>query len=203
MCPGDLGYILGLARACRWEITLLSLFKQFVALSMLRIRPQDLPAHPLALQLSVLLALIVSMVGLMANYSIAGAFARSILALAVSAAFVYVFLYMQGKQSRFNQSLCAICGASTVIYLVALPLMPYFTPDANGEYNLVFIVLILLLDGWSLIVTGFIFRHSFDIPFGRGIALALLLMFVTLIVFGFLSAPEVSASQQLSAAGGG
>lgn len=187
-----------LSRAGRWDFTLLSLFKQFVELAMLRIRPQDLPAHPLALQLSVLLAMIVSMIGLMANYSFAGAFARSVLALAVSAAFVYGFLLLQDKRSRFNQSFCAICGASTVIYLVALPLMPYFAPDENGNYNSVFVVLILLLDGWSLIVTGFIFRHSFDIPFGRGIALALLLMFLTLIVFGFLSEPGAGASNQLS-----
>ena len=129
---------------------------------MLRIKPQDLPAHPMALQLSVVLALAVSMISLLVSYSVGGALARSVAALGLTAAFLHLMLQLQNRRARFNQAFCAICGSSVVIYLVALPLLPYMSPDADGNFDGLVIALVLLLDGWSLIVLAHIFQHTFD-----------------------------------------
>ncbi len=160
---------------------------------MLRIKPQDLPAHPMALQLSIVLALAVSMISLLVSYSVGGALARSVAALGLTAAFLHLMLQLQNRRARFNQAFCAICGSSVVIYLVALPLLPYMAPDADGNFDGLVIALVLLLDGWSLIVLAHIFQHTFDIAFGRGIAMALLLMFLTLLVFSLFAGPELIA----------
>jgi len=168
---------------------LLSLFKQFVALAFLRCKPQDLPSHPMALQVTVFAALAISTISLVSNYGLLGAFVRSALAMALSAGFLLGVLIIQQRQTRFNQAFTAICGASTVIYIVALPLFPSLG-SGSGNINGLVLTLVLLLDIWSLIVTAFVYQHTFEVPFARGIALALLLMFLTLLLFGLFPGPE-------------
>lgn len=172
------------------NILLLNLINQFIRVALLQTRPQDLPAHPLAMWLSALLAFLVSLVSMLNIYSFGGASLRSALALAVSAAFLFGFLALKGRQLRFNQAFTAICGGSAVVYVLALPLMPYFVPAEDGTgYNGVVVLLVLLLDIWTLVVTAFVFHHTFDIPFGRGIGMALLLVLATLLVVGQVPEP--------------
>jgi hypothetical protein len=186
--PGDLGYISDSVQSLPVGRTLLSLFKQFVALAFLRIKPQDLPSHPMALQVSVFAALSISTISLIASYSLPGAFLRSVLAMLLSAAFLYGVLSIQQRQQRFNQAFTAICGASIVIYIVAIPLFPSLGASTGNISGMV-LTLVLLLDIWSLIVTAYVYQHTFEVPFARGIALALLLMFLTLLVFGLFPGP--------------
>ena len=162
--------------------------------------PQELPGQPVALCIAVASAFVTSMAGLLFAYDVGEALFRSVLALAVPGLFLYGLLKVRGMQIRYAQSFGAMCGTAAVVYLLALPFMPYFfSALADEQANKTVVVFILLLDIWALLISAHILKHTLDIEFVSAISLSFLLMIMTILVIESLSpsAPSPEAVSQL------
>ena len=125
---------------------------------------------------------ITSLAGLLFAYPFADALIRCLAAIAIPAAILYGALQIKRTPSRFTQCYAAICGASAVVYVLALPLMPtFFSATVNTLAGKLVVVIILLLDVWMLLITAHIFKHTFDVGMATGVSLSLGLMVLTLL----------------------
>jgi len=135
-----------------------ALLHKFIQIALLREGPQELPG--LAMVLWIALAAVFM----------------------TSLAIIYAALRLKDRQSRFRQCYAAICGASAVVYALALPLMPiFFSANVSTLSGKLIIVFMLLLDVWMLLISAHIFRHTFEVGMATGVSLALGLMVFTLV----------------------
>ena len=163
--------------------------------------PQELPGQPVALCIAIAAAFFTSMAGLLFAYGVGEALVRSALALAVPGLLLFGLLKVRGMQNRYAQSFGAICGAASVVYLLALPFMPYFfNAVADDQANKTVVVFILLLDIWSLLISAHILKHTLDIEFVTAISLSFLIMIITILVIEYLL-PAVPSPELLSQLG--
>lgn len=148
----------------------------------LRARPQDLPASD-ALVLATLAAVALASLAAVAQmFPLARSAARVACDLLVQFALVRVALQATGRGVRFRQVFAAICGTSTLFVLIALPLYGLVGGDTTGKTTTFAAVLLLAIYVWSVVVTGHILRHAFDVRLGAGVALALVYVVVTVLL---------------------
>lgn len=150
----------------------------FFKIAVFQLEPKDLPASTQTLVFSILFAL--------ASYALAGAFAtgfgqafvQGLLDMMISWVFVYSFLAVQSKASRWLQVCSALAGSGAIINFIAVPVLFQLsaTENASGIANL----LMLLLFTWSLALSGYIFRSAFDL--NRGVSIAVAIIYVLLVV---------------------
>ncbi len=158
------------------------LLHKFVQIALLRASPQDLPGFAMVLWIAVGLVFITSFAGLLFAYPFDDALIRCLAAIAIPAIILYVALQIKRMPSRFLQCYSAICGASAVVYVLALPLMPtFFGASVDTLSGKLVVMVILLLDVWMLLITAHIFKHTFDVGMATGFSLALGLMILTLL----------------------
>ena len=101
------------------------LFHKFVQIALLRAGPQELPGLSMVLWIAIGSVFITSLAGLLFAYPFVDALIRCLAAIAIPAAILYGALHIKRTPSRFTQCYAAICGASAVVYVLALPI------DAN------------------------------------------------------------------------
>ena len=176
------------------------LLHKFVQIALLRAVPQELPGFSMVLWIAIGSVFITSLAGLLFAYPFADALIRCLAAIAIPAAILYAALQMKRTPSRFTQCYAAICGASAVVYVLALPLMPtFFSASVNTLSGKLVVMIILLLDVWMLVITAHIFKHTFDVGMATGVSLALGLMVLTLLAIE-LVVPASSAQVGLQSA---
>lgn len=159
-----------------------ALLNKFIQIALLREGPQELPGLSMVLWIAVAAVFVTSLAGLLFAYPLHGAVFRSLAAIAIPAAILYAALHLKSRQSRFLQCYAAICGASAVVYVLALPLMPiFFSANVSTLAGKLVIVFMLALDVWMLLISAHIFRHTFDVGMSTGVSLALGLMVLTLV----------------------
>lgn len=159
------------------------LFFKFFHVALLKAKPQDLPGQAVVLWISVALAAIGSLAGLSIAYSFGDAVLRCAVAMIVPAAFFYGALALRNQQPRFLQSFSALCGASAIVYFIALPFMPMFiSAVAASQSGKLIIIFVLLLDIWTVVITAHVIRYTFDVGFASGVSMAIALMILTLLV---------------------
>jgi hypothetical protein len=159
-----------------------ALLHKFIQIALLREGPQELPGLAMVLWIALAAVFMTSLAGLLFAYPFQGAVFRSLAAIAIPAAIIYAALRLKDRQSRFLQCYAAICGASAVVYALALPLMPiFFSANVSTLSGKLIIVFMLLLDVWMLLISAHIFRHTFEVGMATGVSLALGLMVFTLV----------------------
>jgi hypothetical protein len=152
---------------------LYALIRFFAELCLLRRAPQDLPASS-ALLGTVLVAdlLVGAVLGLVADLSPLEAMAEGLIDVIFTLGLLYLALRFLGRLSRFHQTATALLGAGALLGLIAtvpLSLLPAGPPSQQSELaGLLFLGLI----AWSILVTGHILRHSFDLRLPQGVVLA-------------------------------
>jgi len=174
---------------------LYQLLLQYIHISIFRAAPQDLPGQTVVLWISIAAAFITGVAGMLFAYDLAEALWRSVLALVIPAAVVFMFLKFRSLESRFNQTFSAMCGSAAVIYVLAFPFMPYFfNADAQTQSGKWLIMLVLIIDVWALLITAHILKNAMNIAFSTGISLSVALMLITLFII------ETIAPRQLGPA---
>ncbi len=160
-----------------------ALLYKFVQIALLRATPQDLPGQGVVLWLSVAMAAITGFAGLLISYTVFDSLLRTVISLAVPAAFLKVVLAAQNLRPRFNQAYSALCGTSAVVYIIALPVLPAFfeAVAANGQGKLL-IYFILLLDLWAVLIMAHIFKHTLSVGLASGVSMAIALVIMTLLL---------------------
>jgi len=157
----------------------ISLVQLFWQIATLRARPQDLPDFPVVLLVSLLLSALTLLAGLLMSFPFSEALIRVLAALLLPAALLYTALVATGRRGRFIRSYSAMCGASALIYAIALPLISF--SDA-GKVPTAVLLILVLLDIWTLIIAAHVLSHTFETGFASGFSLALLMTLITLIV---------------------
>lgn len=151
-----------------WQTMLL-----FYKIALFKKPPQDLPASTTVFYLGVGLALFVSLL----RYFIVGAESYSVLRVllevAVPGVVLYLLLMYFRHANRFSQTFAAICGSGSIIYALALPVLPAFYASALSSTPHWSVALIVLLDIWSVAVIAYIMKHALEVGIATGVSLSI------------------------------
>ncbi len=151
-----------------WQVILL-----FYKIAVFKKAPQDLPASGAVLYLAVGFALLVSLL----RYHIVGtesySMLRVLLEVLVPGVVLYLLLMYFRQSNRFGQTFAAICGSGSIIYALALPVLPGFYAAALSSTPHWSVVVIVLLDIWSVAVIAYIMKHALDVGIATGISLSI------------------------------
>lgn len=158
---------------------------KLLEICLLRAGPQDLPAAPRFLALTLVGYFLVDVLILQLGFSFGAALAASLLDVLLLAAFVQVVLRIVAKPERFNQTLAALAGTGQLLGLLALPLIHGMlnmqaTEAASG--GLVLARLAVL--AWSLLVTGHILRHALSTSLATGVGVGVLYSLLSVLIVG-------------------
>lgn len=168
---------------------MLALLKYFWSLCLLRAKPQDAPASHALLTLTFIANLLVG--GVLLSGTFGGVARATTAALAdnlLLMGFVWLLLRWRGWSPRFVQTVTALLGSGLILGLISFPLQMGIGPDPQQNQVAVWVGLfLLLLLVWIHLVMGHIFRHTFELPFGGGVLLAVVFnIFSTMLIQGVL-----------------
>ena len=151
------------------------LLNLFIDICLLRAKPQDVPASS-TLMLLALFAAIVSgvpgIVGLVGG--LAPALMIGLLDVVLILVVLRIFLSMMGLSSRLVQTATALFGTGVIINLLFLPVL--WLLDVSTEYSVsqfLGALLYFALLVWSLVIMGYILRHSFNLQLSSGVLIAM------------------------------
>ncbi len=149
------------------------LIRYFVELCFLRRGPQDLPGSSALLGLALVIHLVTAvLVGLAAGLTSPVAMGQGLADALLTLGLLALALRVMGRRPRFSQLATALFGAGAMLGLMALvPLGLVAGAESRGETSLAGLPLLVLFF-WSLLVTGHILRHGFDLRLGQGILIA-------------------------------
>jgi hypothetical protein len=164
---------------------MLSLFRFFLQLCLLRTRPQDLPSSEVLLGLTAAVNVVIGAVVVTPTLgSPMTALMASLLDTLVLGGAVALLLRFRNHPERFVQTATAALGVSAVIAVLSLPLQWMLPADAESVTgtaemaSLLFLVLII----WLQVALGHVLRHALDVSLALGIGLAFLYSMISGVV---------------------
>ena len=157
-----------------------ALLLAFFDICRLRRAPQDIPASPHLLALSVTAYALLSCLLQGLSEPVDLAVSSALLEIAVLMLFVQCLLLLKGRPARWMQTMTALAGAGIILSLIALPLSLFAGVGSGAalvEYNLA-ITLLLMLAGWGVVVMGHVLRHALETHAALAFMLALVYLFL-------------------------
>ncbi|MCW8906318.1 MAG: hypothetical protein OQL28_03635 [Sedimenticola sp.] len=151
------------------------LINLFVDIALLRAAPQDLPAAPVLVTLTLLVNLVTGSIVIVDHFnSLLVAVLAQLADLALLALLVWLILGYQKRPQRFNQAISALFGCGVMVNLIAMPLQLMIGDDPRtspmgGLGVLLFIALMI----WGLVIVAHVLRHTFETRFGNGMLLSI------------------------------
>ncbi|MFO1434001.1 MAG: hypothetical protein U1F76_28570 [Candidatus Competibacteraceae bacterium] len=161
-----------------------ALFELFLAICLLRKGPQDVPASPVLLRLTLLSYGISGVLMRLLDADLPTALTLTVLDSALLAGLAYGALTLRHYPSRLTQTLTALLGTGTLLQLLALPLMLLLQQDVVAANAPVWLVLLWLgLFIWSIVIMAYILRHALSTSLGIGMLYSL----AYVVLYWFLS----------------
>lgn len=164
---------------------MLSLFRFFFQLCLLRTRPQDLPSSEALLGVTAAFNVAIGAVVVTPTLGNAlTALMASLLDTAILAGTLWLLLRFRDHPARFVQAATAALGVSAVIAVLSLPLQWLLPADPDAvtapaeAASLLFLVLIV----WLQVALGHVLRHALDVTLPLGIGLAFLYSMISGVV---------------------
>ena len=131
--------------------------------------------------------------GLMTNG--AEAFTAGMTATLLLCALTGGMLYATGRPTRLVQTLTALAGTISLIWLLGLPLMSWVVLGlATETSSRVPQLLVIALLGWSLTIQGHIFRHALSLPLFMGLLVSILFFCISSYVVSFVPSDVIAAT---------
>lgn len=166
---------------------MLALVKPFLAICALRLGPQDLPTSSVLLGVTLVAhtvtGILLSTVSLPAGTAVLAGFTDTILLCALTAS----VLFLQRKGIRLYQTLSALAGAGALIGIIALPATSWLhSARETGDDTAMPALMLLVLIGWSLVVTGHILRNALSTLFILGLLLAMFFYWLSINILNTL-----------------
>lgn len=162
---------------------LLILFRPFIDLCLLRVKPQDLPVSGLLLGLALLAytlsSALVSTVSLPAGSALLAGTADT----ALLSGLTFSVLRFQHLHARAPQTLTALAGTGALLGVLSLPVTSWLhgVQRSGGDIELPVLLLLVILV-WSVVVVGHILRHALSTPYIFGLVLAVVFYWVSFVV---------------------
>ena len=167
----------------------------FLDIALLRRNPQDLPASPLLLRLSLLAVVISYVLALGSRYSIVESLARAVVDVAFLGMFVYGLLVWSQHRARFNQSFTALCGTGTILNLISWPVFGLLGDGRSGDSFSTFGLLLMIgIVIWGIAITAHIFRQALNRDWSQAVAMSLLYMFCAYTIGALLFSENAAAT---------
>ncbi len=164
---------------------MIELLRFFYRLARLQQAPQDLPASPLLLALTVAANVAVGTLGGSRYFgSIWQALLANLTDVTVVAAMVWLLLSVNNRLPRLMQTVTALYGVGA-LYDAIIVVVQGLTLGADGVGAGLLILLLLV---WVHVAMGHILRHALDQSFPAGIALAVGVSAVSFVIVGNLFA---------------
>ncbi|NIN35213.1 MAG: hypothetical protein GWO08_12845 [Gammaproteobacteria bacterium] len=159
---------------------LVTLFKNYFEICLLRKNPQDLPRSTELLAVSLALYIAISTLVIVYTAPLATAMASSVIEILLVSLITWVILRLHKKPERLMQTLTAIVGTGCIISLFAIPLIYSGMLWQTGEVlQSVAALLYLALVIWNIMVLGHILRHALATTLGFGIVFAIIYIVIT------------------------
>ncbi len=157
---------------------MIELIQRLLAITLLRMGPQDLAPGGQTMFVSLTLYALIASISLFLPEPTGNPVVVMAVAIAVPLALSRIILVAAGKLARWEQTVSALFGTSAVISAISLP----FGLTATDEGLAISGLVLVLLFFWSLAVNGHIWRHALEVSFGGGLAIAVLSFAATLFV---------------------
>lgn len=165
----------------------------FLDIALLRRNPQDLPASPLLLRMSLVAVVISYVLALGPRYSLAESLARAVVDVAFLGVFVYALLAWVRHTARFTQSFTALCGTGTILNLVSWPVFGLLN-DEGGGFATLGLLLMLAIVVWGITVTAHILRHALNRDWFQALGVSMLYMICAYTTGALLFADTAAAT---------
>ena len=167
-----------------WLSSLRALINPFIQICLLRQGPQDLPTSGILLALALTAHTLMSVVLSRVSLDTLRALLSGILDTVLLVVLTGSLLLVQRRIARVTQTVTALAGTGAIITFLALPLSGWLhgADQAAGEGGFA-LLLLLILTGWSLAVSGHIFRHALSVPYFVGLVLAVVFYWISISVF--------------------
>lgn len=179
-----------------------SLAQTLARIMLLRAGPQDLPAAPGILQLSVLLYMLSAIGKLLLINPFLAALAQALLSVVVLWAYLRAILNMRKIPERFAQTFAALLLTSAIIGTLMLGPLSALTPmllqiAEGGDMQALQVPAMaayawLGLSLWGLTLAGHIFRHALDTSLGVGVLVALGYEVMLIFAVSIVAAPTAA-----------
>lgn len=132
--------------------------------------PQDIPPEKGVLYLLIPIYAGISFLAVFLSASAMEAIQQVFVEIVLLLSLTKIILFVAGKQSRYYQTASALVGTDTIISFCAIPVLATFL--GQGSVNSA--VALVLLMGWSWLVSGKIFSEALGLSFPLGLSVALL-----------------------------
>lgn len=162
-----------------------TLLSRLINILLLRQGPQDLPAGRSVLLACLGFYVLVAALSLNTGRTPEHPTAVLVLAAGLPLILVWIVLGVRNRVSRWEQTLSALYGTSALLSLLTLPL----NFDTGMEPSGPVVVFSLAVFLWSFAVDGHIWRHALEISFAAGLAVAMLMFFITFGVISSVAGP--------------
>jgi len=164
---------------------LVALISFFFELCLLRRAPQDLPASSEMLSVTFLANLLTGTVFATATGLSPGlGLAQSLLDITFMLTLLYVALYLLDRLPRFRQSATALLGCGALLGFAATLPLALIPPGGDGRAPAGTALLLFAAVLWSILVTGHILRHTFELRLAQGVAVAVIYSFFAYTLLG-------------------
>ena len=173
---------------------MLALARPFVEMCLLRLGPQDLPASPFLLGVSVAAYVGLGVLVTALHYPFLTAVAISVTGTLIFGLLAYALLSVRGVAGRFFQTGAALAGTGAVLEAVALPLVALLEAGGSADAGsgagsgagpgagAILVIPWLAFLVWSWVVGGHILRHALSVRLPAGIGLSIALFWLSTLV---------------------
>ncbi len=153
--------------------TLYVLWHNFFQMCLFRLNPQDLPTSGALMSLLLMLyALLMGLLNLI-SLSPGKALLAGLTDTALLVSLTWMLLYVARYPRRLPQTLSALAGTGVVLNLFSAPLIVWLSMAQQQQLDPGLpAILLLILMGWSLGVSGHIFSHALSLNFWLGLVTA-------------------------------
>lgn len=150
----------------------------FFQLCLLRKAPQDLPGSSALLAVTLLADLLVGMaLAGVAGLSPGRGLLQGLVDVAFMLALLYGAVHLLNRIPRFQQAATALLGSGAVLGFIAAVPLSMLPRGGDEQAPGVAVLLFLGLIFWSVLVTGHILRHTFDLSLRQGVGIAIVYSF--------------------------
>jgi hypothetical protein len=156
-------------------------------IAMLRLGPEDLPASRFLLRVTLFAYVVFGAIG--SAFYVGGPaelLGQTGLDLVLVFGFFGLLLLLNRKSARLQQTMTAVLGTGSLLYLVRLPLDLWLNALPDDAPATVPALLMLLLAVWSIIITGHILNRALEIPFLGGIVLGVAFFVINVATYAAL-----------------
>lgn len=150
-------------------------------------RPQDLPSSSTLLVLVLLAHTLLGVAVAAVNLRFGQAIVAGVTDTALLCGLTAALLIQRKLRERTVQTVTALAGAGTVIGILAYP-VSLWLHDAyqTNEQSPVLVTVLLMVLGWSLVVSGHILRHALSVPYYVGLLVSIAFYWISLMILSNL-----------------